>query len=73
MGERIASLDEGKLDRGYVESEEFQDAAIAAIHSAKRSSEQEKRRWLADVLIGAASVGRPSDWMPKRSWTPWAG
>jgi len=61
MRERVSRLEQEKLDRRYVETEEFRDVAMAAIEAAKRTSRADKRRWIASVLIGAARIDRPAD------------
>lgn len=58
---RFSALDEQKIDRSYVESEEYLDVVVGAVQAAKRSAQDEKRRWIAAVLTGAAAKDRPDD------------
>lgn len=61
VGARFSKLESEGLDRGYINSEAFQDVVIAALQAAKRSSGNGKRAWVASVLIGAATLNRPPD------------
>ena len=58
---RVAERVERKLDREFVASTAFDDAVIAALGGARRTSAEEKRRLLAEILVGAAMVDRPPD------------
>jgi hypothetical protein len=57
--ELAGRIDHDRLDRVYVASLEYTDAAIAAIEAARRTSAQEKLESIAAILLGAATVDRP--------------
>jgi len=56
-----ARLDEQKVDRQYVESTEYVDSVMAAIDAARRTSDRQKLRMIAALLLGASTVDRPAD------------
>jgi hypothetical protein len=49
------------LDRDFVSGERYQDILLAGIEAARRTSDAEKRRLVADILVGAARVDRIPD------------
>ena len=56
-----ARLDEQKVDRTYLETEEFIDTVMAAFDAARRTSDRQKLRMMAALLLGATTVDRPAD------------
>lgn len=52
-------IDQGKLDKSYVQTGEFQDAVIAALDAGRRTGDSEKRRVIAAILLGAAFAEKP--------------
>jgi hypothetical protein len=49
----------GKLDKTYVQTDEFQDAVIAALDVGRRTADADKRRIIAAILLGAAFTEKP--------------
>jgi hypothetical protein len=56
-----AKVDRSKFDREYVESPDFEGIVLAALEAGRRSNDLHKRRWVAAVLVGAATNERPRD------------
>jgi len=56
-----ARIDELKVDRDYLDSPEFVDSVMAAIDAARRTSDRQKLRMIAALLLGASTVDRPAD------------
>lgn len=56
LAERI---DQRKLDKTYVGTDDFQDAVIAALDAGRRTADADKRRVIAAILLGAAFTERP--------------
>src|SRR5690348_13366059 len=56
LGELGAGLDEQKVDRDYLESTEYVDSVMAAIDAARRTSDRQKLRMIAALLLGASTV-----------------
>jgi hypothetical protein len=54
-----ARVDQRKLDKPYVETNEFQDAVIAAMDAGRSTADANKRRVVAAILLGAAFTERP--------------
>jgi hypothetical protein len=52
-------IDQGKLDKTYVQTDEFQDAVIAALDVGRRTADADKRRIIAAILLGAAFTEKP--------------
>ena len=59
--DRLATRVETKLDVSFVASEEFQNVAIAAVDAGRHTAAEEKRRLVAAILVGSATVDRPND------------
>lgn len=57
--DRLIALDGTKLDRAFVETTEFQEAAFRAFEAGRATSSANKRGLIAAALVGAATVGRP--------------
>jgi hypothetical protein len=58
---RVARQGEDKLDRDFVNTERFQDILLAGFEAARRTSDAEKRKLVADILVGAARKDRIPD------------
>jgi uncharacterized heparinase superfamily protein len=52
-------IDQGKLDKTYIQTDEFQDAVIAALDVGRRTADAGKRRIIAAILLGAAFTEKP--------------
>lgn len=52
-------IDKDKLDKTYVQSDDFQDVVIAALESGRRTADAQKRRFIAAILLGAAFAEKP--------------
>jgi hypothetical protein len=58
---QVARVGAEKLDREFVNNERFQDAILAAMEAARRTSDAEKRKLVAAILVGAARIDRIPD------------
>ncbi len=59
LGSHASRVQEQKADRAYVDSPQFVDAMIAGIEAARRTSDRDKLRMIASILVGSATVDRP--------------
>jgi hypothetical protein len=57
LAERI---DQRKLDKTFVGTDDFQDLVIAALDAGRRTADADKRRVIAAILLGAAFTERPA-------------
>lgn len=58
---RIARLDEVKINKEYLSSEEFFETFRDALDIAGKSSDSEKRTLIADYLVGRATIDTNTD------------
>ena len=58
--QRLANLAAEKIDRSYVETAEFQEAAFRAFDAGRTTNNANKRQLIAAALVGAATVSRPA-------------
>jgi len=57
----MSQLEEEKVDKAFIEGEEWIDLLIQAIAASIRTRSRDKIRWYAAILAGAARVDRPPD------------
>lgn len=58
---RISQMDEKKLDREYLSSEEFFETFREALEIVGRASDDEKRNLIANYLVGRATIDTNTD------------
>jgi hypothetical protein len=59
LREAVSGLSVDKLDRDYLQSDEFAAAALAAIEAARHTSHRGKMSMVAGILAGATTIDRP--------------
>lgn len=58
---RITELDDVKVNKAHLESEEFFETFLIGINIATESADEEKRQLVADYLVGKAAVNEADD------------
>jgi hypothetical protein len=56
---QLSRLDESKLDRAFIETPEFEEAALKAFEAGRTTGDGEKRRLIAAALVGSVTTDRP--------------
>jgi hypothetical protein len=54
-------LDEAKVSHEYLRTTEFEDIVIAGMEAARRTSNRDKLRMIASILLGAVITDAPKD------------
>jgi len=65
LRKEMSSISEGKVDRKYLESEEWFDLVIKAIEAAVRTRHKEKINLYARVLRGAVTIQNRQEFSPE--------
>ena len=65
LTEELNKVSESKVDKKYLDSEEWFDVVIKAMDSARKTRDTEKISWYAKILRGAVALGDRIDFDPE--------
>jgi hypothetical protein len=61
VADAVRRVDEAKVDRDYIASPAFVDVVMAALDAGRRTSDRDKLKMIASILVGTATVDRPEE------------